>query len=793
MHKFRNLTALLLCAALLLGLLGCGAKKAPEEAPADQPVAEAPADAPELPEEEPAEQPPEVPEEPPVSDLYTQAAEALRNAQDLSLSITSNVTTATEADTFEQVSEQTLVLTGVGTDAFAATLNETLLVDELDDSFSEYYKDGILYVNVYDTGYFQGEMTEEDFLARFAPAALLEESLYAEITAEDTDDGMLLTFSAPAAAESWALPEGAEFVEASGTAAISADGVLTETTYTVKYTAGNAAIAATYTSSAELCDADALVAPEDLTQYVAVESIMAPRLYDTSILYLFSAETSAATLNQTVVSQAAGYVMAESTEMRYTGTESDHLSEIVYSVTVTDNTMASETYSQTEAYRDGLYTFTTEGQEPETDANITPDDMVGYMVETLSLNFPAMQYLTSAKVTDVGGLLYLEMDLSEEWGEGTEYEICYTLFGNGDFLDDFASAYKTDSASYYMVLDPVSCFPISAGTTFSGIHTIEGADFILSREVGLTCRLADPGTVEVLAEESEPEEQATPLLYHVTGADGQEMYLIGTIHVGDNRTAFLPDEVYAAFDASDALAVEADIMSLEEEMAADASFAVQLAQLCINPGGGSIQNLISEELYEKALLLLKASGNYNANMDMMKPYMWCNTIENFYLSLSSLSSDQGMDMRLLEMAKEQEKEILEVESVLEQFEMLMGFSTELQTLLLEDAAECTAAEYCADVEELYALWCGGDEAILREMLNEETEEGMTEEELALSKEYLDAMIIERNEGMLDVAVSYLESGDTVFYAVGLAHLLQENGLVDTLREAGYTVEQVAYN
>ena len=39
----------------------------------------------------------------------------------------------------------------------------------------------------------------------------------------------------------------------------------------------------------------------------------------------------------------------------------------------------------------------------------------------------------------------------------------------------------------------------------------------------------------------------------------------------------------------------------------------------------------------------------------------------------------------------------------------------------------------------------------------------------------------------------LESGDVVFYAVGLAHLLNNvNGLVDTLREAGYTVELVNY-
>ena len=51
---------------------------------------------------------------------------------------------------------------------------------------------------------------------------------------------------------------------------------------------------------------------------------------------------------------------------------------------------------------------------------------------------------------------------------------------------------------------------------------------------------------------------------------------------------------------------------------------------------------------------------------------------------------------------------------------------------------------------------------------------------------------DRNDDMHDVAVGYLESGKVVFYAVGLAHLLAEDGLVNTLRDAGYTVELVTY-
>jgi uncharacterized protein YbaP (TraB family) len=60
-------------------------------------------------------------------------------------------------------------------------------------------------------------------------------------------------------------------------------------------------------------------------------------------------------------------------------------------------------------------------------------------------------------------------------------------------------------------------------------------------------------------------------------------------------------------------------------------------------------------------------------------------------------------------------------------------------------------------------------------------------------EYNKAMMTDRNDGMLDVAKKYLESGDVVFYAVGLAHLLDtNNGLVFTLRDAGYTVTLVEY-
>lgn len=773
MRKMKTLLSLLLCGTLLLGLLGCGA----ESSPANPPVTEAPT-------------------EPPVSDLYVQASQSLRDAQNLAVELTTKKAITSGAETFHLVSDQELTLTGIGTESFAARMTEGLEIGDFYDEFTEYYEDGVLYVNIYNIGRFQGGMPEGDFLARFAPAVLLDESLYADISAEETDSGITLTFSNPTGPESWALPEGAEFVRASGTARIATNGTLTKTTYTMEYVQGSTTVSMEVTAKAELADDVVLKAPPEPTVYKEVDAIEALRLYETAVMYIYSSETASSTINQTIVSQAAAYTLSELTAMHYTGTGEDHISDIQYTVTAVDSVSGTDSFSQTEHFQDGIYTYAEAGGTPERDTAVTSEDMLNYLQSYYSDNLPALDYINAAALEDVSGLLYLEMELDEKWGEDMSRYVAYQIFQDEEFLNNHASDYRTIAGTYSMALDPTTGFPLAAGMTYSGVHTIEGIDYILALELNQTYRLADIATYEELTGETLPEEipeaQATPLLYHVTGAEGQEMYLMGTVHVGDARTAHLPNEVYDALDVSDALAVEADIMAFEEEMENNPELAAQVATAYLNPDGSATKEQLDAAVYDKAIKLLKASGNYSVNMEYMKPYLWSSSIDTFYLTLGNLSTEKGMDMRLLKLAKEQGKEIREVESALLQIEMCADFSPELQILLLEESIGYTAAEYCAETQILYDLWCAGDEVALREKLDEDLSD-LTNEDIALYNEYLDAMIIWRNEGMLDVATSYLESSDTVFFAVGLAHLLQENGLVDTLREAGYTVEQVIYS
>lgn len=782
MKEFKRILALLLCAAMVFGLFGCSQNADPTEPPVTATEA-------------PATEPPAT--EPDAMELYSSATQAIRDAKNLTLKLTTEKTIQVGLETYDAVSTQRLVLTGIGTDGLKASLTEDLSVRDIEDTFQEYYADGTLYLTIADEYKYQGEQTTEEFMARFAPAVLLDASLYENVTAAYISTGAAeLTFEAPSGAESWALPEGAQFHTAKGSAAISSDGVLTKSTYTIEYVLGSMTVTQTITAEPVISD-EAPAAPEDPAAYIQVSSIDAPRLYDMAVIWLCAARTISSNMVETVVSQAAAYTYTSQYNTHYYGSSKSHCADITYSVSDYQNGGASSSYTQTEHFEDYTYTISIDGGEPQKEAGVALGDVMDYAWQLFCENIPSMDYMTGMEAENVGGLVYLDISMNDDYGTEMNYYINSNLFSDEAFLDNMASAYRTDSCSHYMIVDPVTGFPTAVGITYSGTHTIDGYEYMQSLQVDQNFLLSGESTYEAitgeLLPEEEPETPATPLFYKVTGPNGETMWLLGTIHVGDERTAYLPTEIYDALNASDALAVEFDTLAFEEAMESDEKLVSQIATLYFNANNAETKSLLDEDVYETAVKLLKAGGNYSMNAEYMKPYLWSQSIDNFYLALDqSLSSSKGVDTRLLKLAKEAGKEILDVESGLFQLQMMTGFSTDLQVMILEESLGYSAGEYNADVHELLDAWCLGDEAALRELLNSEEGE-LTEEEQKLYEEYNNAMIIKRNEGMLKVAIDYLNSGKTVFYAVGLAHLLQDNGLVDTLRDAGYTVELVAYN
>ena len=72
------------------------------------------------------------------------------------------------------------------------------------------------------------------------------------------------------------------------------------------------------------------------------------------------------------------------------------------------------------------------------------------------------------------------------------------------------------------------------------------------------------------------------------------------------------------------------------------------------------------------------------------------------------------------------------------------------------------------------------------------DEPLTPEEEAAAEEFGRTLVTDRNAVMIRAADEALRAGKNVFYIVGIAHMLGEDGIVEGLRQLGYTVTQVSY-
>ena len=293
-------------------------------------------------------------------------------------------------------------------------------------------------------------------------------------------------------------------------------------------------------------------------------------------------------------------------------------------------------------------------------------------------------------------------------------------------------------------------------------------------------------TTEQTTEPEETDEPSSPVLYKATDSEGNVVYLMGSIHVGMDNMYPLPQYVLDAYNASDALAVEIDIIAANKDL----SGAMDAARAMVLDDGTKISDHISEECYEKAVEILEENNTYYRALDMYKPVMWYSLISTLAMEKAGAQSDMGVDMYFLELAHDEDKTIYEIESVDEQYALLGGMSMELQALMLEQTVELYgSALYNMSIRLMCTAWASGDGEGLLTMTDTDTA-GMSEEEAKLMEEFNLSLVGARNVNMTQYAEDALKSGETVFIVVGAAHVLGDDGMAKGLEALGYTVELV---
>ena len=280
-----------------------------------------------------------------------------------------------------------------------------------------------------------------------------------------------------------------------------------------------------------------------------------------------------------------------------------------------------------------------------------------------------------------------------------------------------------------------------------------------------------------------------PMMWRVTDGEGHELYLFGTIHAGDERMNSVMKAVTSVLNGCDALAVEFDTVAYNSDM----ETATQDMMQFLYRDGTTIVDHMPEELYDRAVALLKEAGAYSPVLEYYNTAMWSLLCEQAAAGLyATIDFENAAEAHLISYAYSHDKPVYSVESASFQYAMMNGFPEELNLIIIEDTLD-GLDEYGSSLTELFDTWLSGDyDAISKLALSDYSDAELTEEELQLLTDYDKTMLDDRNLGMAEKAKEYLASGETVFFAVGTAHMLGEPGIVSLLRNAGYTVERYDY-
>lgn len=281
--------------------------------------------------------------------------------------------------------------------------------------------------------------------------------------------------------------------------------------------------------------------------------------------------------------------------------------------------------------------------------------------------------------------------------------------------------------------------------------------------------------------------QINPLMWIVRDGEGGCLYLMGTIHVGDERMERLPGKVTKTLDACDYLAVEFDILESEKNTEA----MLEMMQSMVYTDGTTIKDHIDSDIYEKAKGILEEKGLYNSALDYYMPIMWQQFVSESFMQGSSLKTEYGADRALIKYANDNGIGVLDIESAKLQLDMMKSFSPQTQEYLLGSSVMTTEQMYNKSLKMMYESWVSGDLETLEALTASDgglSEIIMDEENKALMEEYNEKMLTIRNKNMALAAERYIDGGATVLLAVGTAHMFGENGIISLLEDKGYTVE-----
>lgn len=253
-------------------------------------------------------------------------------------------------------------------------------------------------------------------------------------------------------------------------------------------------------------------------------------------------------------------------------------------------------------------------------------------------------------------------------------------------------------------------------------------------------------------------------------------YVLGSIHFMKKESYPLNSKIEDAFDGSSVLAVEANVNDISKIN------IQEVVQAAFYLGGDSLERHVSRDTYELVKKEFGVLGFPIWIVGKQRPWFLALSYVSLELMKQGYDPAYGLDMHFLSEASGK-KTIKELESIDYQLSLLSGFSDEEQeAFLLYTLRE--AKDYGKEVDKAVDAWRAGDEDKMEAIVSKSAKE-----DSSIASMY-EKLINERNRKMVSKIEDYLGTDEVHFVVVGAGHLVGREGIINLLKNKGYSVEQL---
>lgn len=273
--------------------------------------------------------------------------------------------------------------------------------------------------------------------------------------------------------------------------------------------------------------------------------------------------------------------------------------------------------------------------------------------------------------------------------------------------------------------------------------------------------------------------------------NGNTVYFLGSIHIGENIAYPINGRIMDAFNESNTLLVEANLF----DQTGGLEYFIDKATY---QDGTTLKDNLDEETYDKVLKVLAKFGISEETFAQYKIWSLANNLNVLSISNSesleqgAQKANLGIDIYFLSNAILQQKPIVELEGIKYQADLFDGLSKNLQLAYLNGILDSILEPKTNETSDSNKLliewlnqWIKGDVEGFKKSYSTSVEESNEEQ-----TEFSNMLFGKRDKDMADKIIEILESEEkgTYFVVVGAGHFVLEDSIIYHLTEKGYNVE-----